>query len=145
MKFILPLVLAIVVVIGIIVVLQSSTSNKKSNRDEPFNTNSHILHIIKNEALAGTSSIKLINIPAEFNYVKIDFINSGTKPFTFTINHGSNTGNAAMSGTIPADGKIHTFSNEKSWSAGEYYLNVSSAQKMSAAVDVDLLKRSHIE
>ncbi|MEY8746199.1 hypothetical protein [Paenibacillus tundrae] len=118
MKFILPLVLAIVVVIGIIIGLQSSASNKEAIRDEPLNTNSHIMHIIKNEDLAGTSSTKLINIPVEFNYVKIDFINSGTKPFTFTINHGSNAGHPAMSGTVLADGKKHTFSNEHSWLTG---------------------------
>ncbi|MCM3171673.1 hypothetical protein [Paenibacillus sp. MER 99-2] len=142
MKFILPLVVAMIVVIGIIVGLRSSISsfNKESVSEKQFNTTSHSIHILKGEALAGTSSTKLISVPTEFNQVKIDFINSGSKPFTFTINQGTISGHAPMSGTVPADGGIHTFSSEEAWSTGEYYLNISSAQNMSGTVNVDLLK-----
>lgn len=140
MKFILPLVVAMLVVIGIIVGLQSSSFNKESVSEEQFNTTLHSIHILKDEALAGTASTKLISVPAEFNKVKIDFRNSGSRPFTFTINQGTISGHAPMSGTVPADGEIHTFFSEKPWSTGEYYLNVSSAQNMSGTVNVDLSK-----
>ncbi|WP_222124514.1 hypothetical protein [Paenibacillus xylanexedens] len=140
MKFILPLVIVMLVVIGIIVALQSSSSHKESISEEQFNTTSHSIHILKDEALAGTSSTKLISVPTEFNQVKIDFINSGSRQFTFTINQGTVSGHAPMSGTVPADGEIHSFSSEEEWSTGEYYLNVSSAQNMSGIVNVDLLK-----
>lgn len=109
MKFILPLVVAMLVVIGIIVGLQSSSFNKELNNEEQLNTTLHSIHILKGEALAGTASTKLISVPTEFNKVKIDFRNSGSRPITFTINQGMISGHAPMSGTIPADGEIHTF------------------------------------
>lgn len=43
-----------------------------------------------------------------------------------------------MSGTVPADGKEHTFFSEKAWPTGELYLNISSAQGMTGKLDVHL-------
>ncbi|MFB5761923.1 hypothetical protein [Paenibacillus medicaginis] len=41
-----------------------------------------------------------------------------------------------MSGTVPADGKEHTYYSDKAWSTGWFYVNVSSAQGMSGKLGV---------
>lgn len=107
-----------------------------SVHDESVISSSATDPVIKNEALAGTATTKQFNIPPGFGYVKVSFVNTGTKQFTFTINQGSLSGTQKMSGTVPADGKEHTFFSDKAWSTGWFYVNVSSAQGMSGKLGV---------
>lgn len=92
--------------------------------------------VIKNEALAGTATTKQFDIDPGFGYVKVTFVNTGAKQFTFTVNQGSTSGTQKMDGTVPADGKEHSFFSSSSWSTGRFYVNISSAQGMSGKLGV---------
>ncbi|MET1173758.1 hypothetical protein [Paenibacillus amylolyticus] len=96
--------------------------------------------VIKNESFSGTSTTKQFNIPAGYGHVKLSFVNTGTKQFTFTVNQGSASGTQKMYGVVPADGQEYTFFSNKTqpWSTGWFYVNLSSAQGMSGKLGVRL-------
>ncbi|MFE6078824.1 hypothetical protein ACFVQB_30695 [Paenibacillus sp. NPDC057886] len=109
-----------------------------SMNNETVVTTSFTLSVINNEDIAGTATTKQFNIPEGFEYVKVSFKNTGSKPFTFTINQGSITGTAKMSYSVPADGKEHTYWSDQAWSTGWFYVSMSSAQGMSGRLSVRL-------
>ncbi|MEK3706824.1 hypothetical protein MKY87_22510 [Paenibacillus sp. FSL R7-0198] len=126
---------------AVIILIYNFTSNSEGRfvkANEPINTPSTPLTVINNENFAGTTNTHRFDIPAGFSYVKVSFKNTGSKHFTFTINKGSTSGTAITSGSVPADGKEHTYYSDKALSTGLYYVSTSSAQGMSGTLDVSL-------
>ncbi|XOI97784.1 hypothetical protein ACMX2M_17965 [Paenibacillus polymyxa] len=125
----------------IIILIYNFTSNSEERlvkENEPRSTPATTLTVINNEDFAGTTNTHRFDIPAGFSYVKVSFKNTGSKHFTFTINKGSTSGTEITSGSVPADGKEHTYFIDKALSTGWYYVSTSSAQGMSGALDVSL-------
>ncbi|WP_408893532.1 hypothetical protein [Paenibacillus taichungensis] len=141
MKHITKISLAVLISIGVIILLYTYTTDSTKGpeiADESITTPLPTSTVINNEDLSGTSTAKQFSIPSGLDYVKVSFKNTGSKPFTFTINQGSTTGTAKMSGTVPADGKEHAFFSNKAWPTGEFYVNTSSAQGMTGKLSVHL-------
>ncbi|WP_419891450.1 hypothetical protein [Paenibacillus xylanexedens] len=141
MKHITKVVVAVLVATGVIILLYSFTSTSASVpviADKPSNTPLTTFTVINNEDFAGTTNTHRFDIRAGFSYVKVSFKNTGSKHFTFTINEGSTSGTAITSGSVPADGKEHTYYSDKALSTGSYYVSTSSAQGMSGILDVSL-------
>lgn len=141
MKHIRKMILAVLVSIAVIILIYNFTSNSERKfvkvneaSDTPLTT----FTVINNEKFAGTTSTHWFDIRAGFSYVKVSFKNTGSKHFTFTINEGSTSGTAITSGSVPADGKEHTYYSDKALSTGSYYVSTSSAQGMSGILDVSL-------
>ncbi|MBD8838791.1 MULTISPECIES: hypothetical protein [unclassified Paenibacillus] len=139
MKHIRKMILAVLVSIAVIILIYNFTSNSEGRlATEPRSTPSTPLTVINNEDFAGTTNTHRFNIPAGFSYVKVSFKNRGSKRFTFTINERSTSGTEITSGSVPADGKEHTYYSDKALSTGWYYVSTSSAQGMSGTLDVSL-------
>ncbi|WP_440117293.1 hypothetical protein [Paenibacillus sp. QZ-Y1] len=141
MKHITRMVVVVLVATGLIILLYSFTSTSASGpviANKPSITPLTTFTVINNEDFAGTTNTHQFNIPAGFGYVKVSFINKGSKPFTFTINEGSITGTEITFDSVPADGKEHTYYSDKALSTGWYYVSTSSAQGMSGKLDVHL-------
>ncbi|WP_340400898.1 hypothetical protein [Paenibacillus sp. FSL H8-0079] len=141
MKHVRKMIVAVLVSAAVIILIYNFTSNSKGRfvkENEPRNTPSTTLRVINNEDFAGTANTHRFDIPAGFGYVKASFKNTGSKHFTFTINEGSTSGTAITSGSVPADGKEHTYYSDKALSTGWYYVSTSSAQGMSGVLDVSL-------
>ncbi|MFB8377889.1 phospholipase domain-containing protein [Paenibacillus taichungensis] len=134
MKHITKIAMAVLAATAIIttVIITESMNNKS------VVTTSTTLSVINNEDFAGTATTKQFNIPEGFEYVKVNFKNTGSKAFTFTINQESTAGTAKMSYTVPADGKEHTYWSDQAWSTGWFYVSMSSAQGMSGKLSVCL-------
>ena len=133
--------LSVLISIGVIIFLYIYTTDSIKGpelADESTTTSLPASTVINNEDLAGTSTTKQFKFPDGFDYVKVSFKNTGSQPITFTINQGSTTGAAKMSGTVSADGKEHTFYSEKAWPTGEFYLNISSAHGMTGKLSLHL-------
>ncbi|MCP1182710.1 hypothetical protein [Paenibacillus sp. 1781tsa1] len=141
MKHIRKMIVAVLVSAAVIILVYNFTSNSEGEfvkADATINTSLTKLTVINNEDLAGTTNTHRFDIRAGFGYVKVSFKNTGSKHFAFTINEGSTSGTAIMSGSVPPDGKEHTYYNDKALSTGWYYVNTSSAQGMSGTLDVSL-------
>lgn len=141
MKHIRKMILAVLVSAAVIILIYNLTSNSEGRfvkANEPSDTPLTTLTVINNEDFAGTTNTHWFDIPAGFGYVKVSFKNTGSKHFTFTINEGSTSGTAITSGSVPADGKEHTYYSDKELSTGSYYVSTSSAQGMSGILDVSL-------
>ncbi|MDT9721302.1 hypothetical protein QVE09_20595 [Paenibacillus sp. ClWae2A] len=126
---------------AVIILIYNFTSNSEERfvkANEPISTPSTPLTVINNEDIAGTTNTHRFDIPAGFSYVKVSFKNTGSKHFTFTINKGSTSGTEITFGSVPADGKEHTYYSDKALSTGWYYVSTSSAQGMSGTLDVSL-------
>ncbi|WP_145146436.1 hypothetical protein [Paenibacillus xylanexedens] len=141
MKHVQKMIVGVLVSAAVIILIYNFTSNSEGRfvkANEPSDTPLTTLTVINNEDFAGTTNMHRFNIPAGFSYVKVSFKNTGSKHFTFTINKGSTSGTAITSGSVPADGKEHTYYSDKSLSTGWYYVSTSSAQGMSGILDVSL-------
>lgn len=141
MKHIRKMILAVLVSAAVIILIYNFTSDSERKFvkvNEASDTPSTTLTVIDNEDFAGTANTHRFDIPAGFGYVKVSFKNMGSKHYTFTINEGSTSGTAITSGSVPADGKEHTYFIDKALSAGGYYVSTSSAQGMSGILDVSL-------
>ncbi|ETT38778.1 hypothetical protein C161_06806 [Paenibacillus sp. FSL R5-192] len=141
MKHIRKMIVAVLVSIAVIIFIYNFTSNSERKfvkvndaSDTPLTT----FTVINNENFAGTTNTHRFDIRAGFSYVKVSFKNTGSKHFTFTINEGSTSGTAIKSGSVPADGKEHTYYSDKALSTGSYYVSTSSAQGMSGILDLSL-------
>ncbi|MBY0115079.1 hypothetical protein MHB43_06970 [Paenibacillus sp. FSL H8-0317] len=141
MKHIRKMILAVLMSVAVIILIYNFTSDSERKfvkvnevSDTPLTT----LTVINNEDFAGTTNTHWFDIPTGFSYVKVSFKNTGSKHFTFTINEGSTSGTAITSGSVPADGKEHTYYSDKALSTGSYYVSTSSAQGMSGILDVSL-------
>lgn len=136
MKHIAKMAIAVLAATAIITTVVTTAS--MNNETVVTTSTTSTLSVINNEDLAGTATTKQFNIPVGFEYVKVSFKNTGSKAFTFTINQESTVGIAKMSYTVPADGKEHTYWSDQAWSTGWFYVNMSSAQKMSGRLSVHL-------
>jgi len=135
------ILLTVLITMGILILLYMTTTHSNTESETPnesINTSLPTLTVISNEDLAGTSTMKQFDMPDGYGYVKVKFKSTGSKPFTFTINLGSAAGTMKLSGTVLADGKEHTFFNDKVWSTGDYFVNISSSQGMSGTLSIDL-------
>ncbi|MFX3651029.1 MAG: hypothetical protein ACE3K2_04415 [Paenibacillus sp.] len=141
MKHIRKMVVTVLVSAAVIILIYNYTSHSEERlvkANEPRSTPSTTLTVINSEDFAGTTNTHRFDVPAGFSYVKVSFKNKGSKHFTFTINEGSTSGAKIMSGSIPEDGKEHTYYSHKALSTGGYYVSTSSAQGMSGTLDVSL-------
>ncbi|MEK4074603.1 hypothetical protein ABIC86_004276 [Paenibacillus sp. DS2363] len=142
MKHIRKMIVAGLVSAAVIIFIYNFTFNSERKfvkvvneaGDTPLTT----FTVINNENFAGTTNTHRFDIRAGFSYVKVSFKNTGSKHFTFTINEGSTSGTAITSGSVPADGKEHTYYSDKALSMGSYYVSTSSAQGMSGILDLSL-------
>jgi hypothetical protein len=134
MKHITKIALAVLAATAIITTVITTAS--MNNKSVVTTSTTSTLSVINNENFAGTATTKQFNIPEGFEYVKVNFKNTGSKAFTFTINQESTAGTAKMSYTVPADGIEHTYWNDQAWSTGLFYVSMSSAQGMSGRLSV---------
>lgn len=141
MKHIRKMIVAGLVSAAVIILIYNFTSDSERKfvkLNEASDTPLTTFTVINNEDFAGTTNTHQFDIPTGFSYVKVSFKNTGSKHFTFTINEGSTSGTAITSGSVPADGKEHTYYSDKALSTGSYYVSTSSAQGMSGILDVSL-------
>ncbi|CAM4458236.1 hypothetical protein [Paenibacillus xylanexedens] len=139
MKHIRKMIVVGLVSAAVIILIYNFTSNSEGRlANEPRSTPSTPLTVINKENFAGTTNTHRFDIRAGSSYMKVSFKNTGSKHFTFTINEGSTSGTAITSGSVPADGKEHTYYSDKALSTGSYYVSTSSAQGMSGILDVSL-------
>ncbi|MEO2260626.1 hypothetical protein ABGV43_27385 [Paenibacillus amylolyticus] len=141
MKHIRKMVVAVLVSAAVIILIYNFTSQNEERfvkANESRITPSTTLTVINNEEFAGTANMHRFDIPAGSALVRVSFKNTGSKHFTFTLNKGSTSGTEITFGSVPADGKEHTYYSDKALSTGGYYVNTSSAQGMSGTLDVSL-------
>ncbi len=138
MKHIRKMKIAVLVSVTVIILIYNFSSDSEGRFVKANESIRTELTVINNEDFAGTANTHRFDIPAGSALVKVSFKNTGSKHFTFTINKGSTSGAKIMSGSIPADGKEHTYYSDKALSTGGYYVNTSSAQGMSGILDVSL-------
>lgn len=138
MKHIRKMIVAVLVSAAVIILIYNFTSQDEERFVKANESISTSLTVINNEDFVGTANMHRFDIAAGSALVKVSFTNTGSKHFTFTINEGSTSGAKILSGSIPADGKEHTYYSDKALSTGGYYVNTSSAQGMSGILNVSL-------